>query len=105
MASEATGARERVSSCVPLAPNFSLYPPTGKLARRLFLCEYYIDVTPRAGKNKRQSNPVNTDTERAMESVPVKSGDRIKLVEFKENVGAFFPQGQKKRSVIMRCPY
>ena len=37
-----------------------------------------------------QSNPVNTDTEGAMESV------RIKRVEFRENVRAFFPQGQSK---------
>ena len=83
VASEATHARKRISSCVPLARNFSLHPPNGKLARRLFLCEYYIDVTPRAGTNKVQSNPVNTDTERAIESVPVKRGVRIKLVEFK----------------------
>ena len=30
---------------------------------------------------------------------------RIKRVEFRENVRAFFPQGQSKLSVIMRCPY
>ena len=30
---------------------------------------------------------------------------RIKQVEFRENVRAFFPQGQSKLSVIMRCPY
>ena len=88
-----------------LARNFSLHPPNGKLARKLFLCEYYIDVTPRAGTNKIQSNPVNKDTERAIESVPVKRGVRIKLVEFNENVRAFFPQGQSKLSVIIRCPY
>ena len=29
---------------------------------------------------------------------------RIKRVEFRENVRAFFPQGQSKLSVIMRCP-
>ena len=46
-----------------------------------------------------QSNPVNTDTEGAMESV------RFKRVEFRENVRAFFPQGQSKLSVIMRCRY
>ena len=46
-----------------------------------------------------QSNPVNTDTEEAM------LGVRIKRVEFRENVGAFFPQGQSKLSVITRCPY
>ena len=46
-----------------------------------------------------QSNPVNTDTEEAI------LGVRIKRVEFRENVGAFFPQGQSKLSVITRCPY
>ena len=46
-----------------------------------------------------QSNPVNTDTEEAI------LGVRIKRVEFRENVRAFFPQGQSKLSVIMRCPY
>ena len=46
-----------------------------------------------------QSNPVNTDTEEAI------LGVRIKWVEFRENVRAFFPQGQSKLSVIMRCPY
>ena len=105
MASEATRARKRVSFCVTLARNFSLHPPNGKLARRLFLCEYYIDVTPRAGTNKIQSNPVNADTERAIEGVPVKTGVRIKLVQFRKYVRAFFPQGQRKLSVIMRCPY
>ena len=34
-----------------------------------------------------QSNPVNTDTEEAI------LGVRIKRVELRENVGAFFPQG------------
>ena len=88
-----------------LARNFSLHPPNGKLARRLFLCEYYIDVTPRAGTNKIQSNTVNTDTERAIEGVPVKRGVSIKRVEFRENVRAFFPQVRSKLSVVMRCPY
>ena len=46
-----------------------------------------------------QSHPVNTDTEEAI------LGVRIKWVEFGENVGAFFPQGQSKLSVITRCPY
>ena len=41
-----------------------------------------------------QSHPVNTDTEEAI------LGVRIKWVEFGENVGAFFPQGQRKLSVI-----
>ena len=45
------------------------------------------------------SNPVNTDTEEAI------LGVRIKQVEFREKVGTFFPQGQSKLSVIMRCPY
>ena len=89
----------------PLARNFSLHPPNGELARRLFLCEYYIDVTPRAGTNKIQSNTVNTDTERAIEGVAVKRGVSIKRVEFRENVRAFFPQVRSKLSVVMRCPY
>jgi len=46
-----------------------------------------------------QSNPINTDTEGAIESV------RIKCIEFKENVRAFFPQGRSKLSIIIRCPY
>ena len=46
-----------------------------------------------------QLNLVNTDTEGPIESV------RIKRVEFRENVKAFFPQGQSKLSVIMRCLY
>ena len=29
---------------------------------------------------------------------------RIKWVEFIENLRAFFPQGQRKLSVIIRCP-
>ena len=43
-----------------------------------------------------QSNPVNADTEWAIESVP------IKRIEFTENVRAYFPQGQGKLSVITR---
>ena len=105
MASEATHARKRISSCVPLARNFSLHPPNGKLARRLFLCDYFIDVTPRGGTNKIQSNTVNTDTEKAIEGVAVKRGVSIKRVEFRENVRAFFPQVRSKLSVVMRCPY
>ena len=46
-----------------------------------------------------QSNPVNTDTEGDIESV------RVDRVEFTENVGAFFPQGQNKLSVIMMSLY
>ena len=45
------------------------------------------------------SNLVNTDTEGDIESV------RINRVEFRENVGAFFPQGQNKLSVIMMSLY
>ena len=48
---------------------------------------------------KLLSNPVNTGTEGAMESVC------IKRVEFRGNVRAFFLQGQSKLSMIMRCPY
>ena len=46
-----------------------------------------------------QSNLVNTDTEGDIESV------RVNGVEFRENVGAFFPQGQNKLSVIMMSLY
>ena len=53
-----------------------------------------------AGKHSLlRSNPVNTDTGGATESVC------IKQVEWGENVRAFFPQGQSELSVIMRCPY
>ena len=46
-----------------------------------------------------RSNLVNTDTEGDIESV------RVNRVEFRENVGAFFPQGQNKLSVIMMSLY
>ena len=32
-------------------------------------------------------------------------GVRIKRVDFRENVRAFFPQGHSKLFVIIRCPY
>ena len=38
------------------------------------------------------------DIDGAIESV------RIKQVEFRENVRAFFPQGESKLTVIKRCP-
>ena len=44
-------------------------------------------------------NTINTDTERAVESVS------IKQAESKENEGLFFPPGQSKLSRIMWCPY
>ena len=46
-----------------------------------------------------QLNTINTDTERAVESV------RIKQVESKENEGLSFTPGQSKLSRIMWCPY
>ena len=51
-----------------------------------------------------QSNCVIIDTEaRAIESVHTdESSQCIKWVEFRENVRASFPQGQRKLSVIMR---
>ena len=49
-------------------------------------------------ENIIQSNPVNTDTKGTIESVP-------KRVQLRENLRAFFLQGQSKLSVIMRCPY
>ena len=61
----------------------------------------YIQATcplMRRGVGKVESNPVNTEIEGAIESF------HIKQVEFRENVRAFFPQGQSKLSVIMRCP-
>ena len=61
----------------------------------------YIQATcplMRRGVRKVESNPVNTEMEGAIESF------HIKQVEFRENVRAFFPQGQSKLSVIMRCP-
>ena len=61
----------------------------------------YIQATcplMRRDIRKVQSNPVNTDIEGVIESV------LIKRVEVRENVRAFFPQGQSKLSVIMRCP-
>lgn len=50
-----------------------------------------------------RSNPVNEDTEEAIESVGI-NGVFLKRVEFRENVRTFFPRGQAKLSVIWRCP-
>ena len=53
-----------------------------------------------------QSNSVNTDTEGAIESIRINGrGVRIKRVEFRGSVSAFFPQGRSKLSLIMRCPH
>ena len=46
-----------------------------------------------------QSNPVNSDTEGVIES------DRVKRVEFRGNVSAFFTRRKGKISVTMRCLY
>ena len=50
-----------------------------------------------------QWNPVNTDSEGGggggIETV------HIKRVEFRDNVKAFFPQGQIKQFLITSCPY
>ena len=46
-----------------------------------------------------QSSPVKTDTVGVIESFS------IKRVEFRENVGALFPEGQSKLLAIMSCPY
>ena len=48
---------------------------------------------------------LNKDTEGAIENVHINGGVRIKRVDFRENVRAFFPQGQSKLSIIMRRPY
>ena len=50
-------------------------------------------------------NPVNMDTKRVIEYIyPYQRGVRIKYkrVEFRENVRAFFPNGQSKLFAIMR---
>ena len=52
-----------------------------------------------------QSNLVNTDTEGVIESARINGGVSIKRVEFRDNVMAFLPHGQRKLSVIMKCPY
>ena len=60
----------------------------------------YIQATcplMRQDIRKVQSNTVNMEIEGVIESF------HIKRVEFGENVRAFFPQGQSKLSVIMRC--
>ena len=51
-----------------------------------------------------QSKPVNTDSEGGHRNCPYYRGVCINRVEFKENVRAYFHQGQGKLSVIMRCP-
>ena len=53
---------------------------------------------------KGRSNFVDTDTEGFIESIRV-TGVSVfqKRVEFRENVEAFFPQGQSKLSVIIDC--
>ena len=59
----------------------------------------YIQATcplMRRGVRKVESNPVNTEIEGAIESF------HIKQVEFRENVRAFFPQGQSKLSAIIK---
>ena len=52
-----------------------------------------------------QLNLVNTDTEagKGGGGGPTESVSS-KRVEFRENVWAFFSQGQSKLSLIMRCP-
>ena len=45
-----------------------------------------------------QSNPVNMDTEGVREKV------HINLVEIRENVRAFFPQGQKGHTFSYKNP-
>ena len=49
-----------------------------------------------------QSNPVNTDTKGAIESV---RGTRFNRVEFRESGRAYVPQGQGKLAVLTGCPY
>ena len=49
--------------------------------------------------------PLWTLSRRGNRKCPYQRRVCIKRVEFRENVKAFFPQGQNKLSVIMRCPY
>ena len=52
-----------------------------------------------------QSNPFHKDTEAGIESVRIdRVFGRIKRVEFRKNVGAFFPQGQRKLSLLSGYP-
>ena len=53
---------------------------------------------------KIQSNPVNTETEGAIQGAHV---NRVSvLIEFRENVRAFFTQGQSKLCApLLRCLY
>ena len=52
-----------------------------------------------------QSKPVNTDSEGGHRKCLYYRGVCLNRVEFKENVRAYFHQGQGKLSVIMRCLY
>ena len=53
-----------------------------------------------------KSIPVCTDTAEAIESVHIYGTSALSGLNFnRENVRAFFPQGQTKLSVIMRFPY
>ena len=58
----------------------------------------------RLGKKLIQSNPLNTETEngRRVGGIGIV---RINRVGFKENVGAFYTEGQSKLPVIMRYSY
>ena len=47
--------------------------------------------------------PLILDTEGVIESVHINLLSALSEVEFRENVRAFFPQGQSKLSVTMRC--
>ena len=52
-----------------------------------------------------QSNPFNKDTEAGIESVRIdRVPGRIKRVEFRKNVRAFFPQGHSKLSLLSGYP-
>ena len=51
-----------------------------------------------------QWNPVNTDSEGEGGGFGIETF-HIKRVEFRDNVKAFFPQGQIKQFLITSCPY
>ena len=54
-----------------------------------------------------QSEPADTDTEGGQRKCTYQRRVRMKRVEFRENLRAFFRQGRsvKRLSVITRCPY